>query len=69
MEHGDDDPPGLLAAEIVSGKERDQCGDNDRRDPIEEALPIRVPLIHESLPLSAVAPRGLADRASTRRTK
>jgi hypothetical protein len=51
MEHGDDDPSGLLTAEIVSGKERDQCGDKDCRDPIQEASPIRVPLIHESFPL------------------
>ena len=69
MEHGDDDSSGLLTAEIVSGKERDQCGDKDRRDPIQEASPIRVPLIHESFPLGAVAPRGLADRASSRCTK
>jgi hypothetical protein len=66
MEHGNDDPSGLLAAEIVSGKERDQCGDKDRRDPIEEASPIRIPLIHESLSFRHC---GLADRASSRRTK
>lgn len=34
MEQRDDDPGGLLAAEIVRGKERDQYGDEDRRDPI-----------------------------------
>ena len=39
MEHGDDDTGGFLTAEIVSGKERDDYGDEERRDPIEEAPP------------------------------
>jgi hypothetical protein len=69
MEQWDDDPGGFLTAEIVRGKERDQYGDKDRRDPIEEASPFRMPLIHESFPLGAVTPRGLADRASTRHAK
>jgi hypothetical protein len=30
VEHGDDDPTCLLTAEIVRGKERNQCGDKDR---------------------------------------
>ncbi len=62
MEQGDDHPGGLLTAEIVRGKEPDQYGDEDRRDPIEEALPFRMPLIHESFPLGAVTSRRLADR-------
>jgi hypothetical protein len=54
MEYGHDDPSGLLAAEIMSGKQRDQCADKDRRDPISEALPIKMPLIQEFLLSRAV---------------
>ncbi len=43
MKQGDDDPCGLLTAEIVRGKERDQYGDENRRDPIEEAWPFKKP--------------------------
>jgi hypothetical protein len=46
MEQGDDDPGGFLTAEIVSGKQRDNYGDDDRRDPIEEAPPLRDLLVH-----------------------
>jgi len=66
MEQGDDDPGGFLPAEIVCGKERDQYGDEERRDPIEL---FRMLLIYESFPLGVVARHGLADRASTRPTK
>jgi hypothetical protein len=64
MEQGHDDPGGFLTAEIVRRKEGDQYGDEDRRDPIEEASPFGMPLIHESFPSGTVIPRGLADRAS-----
>src|SRR5579864_5794932 len=50
-EHGDDDPTCLLVAEIVRGEERNQYGDEDRRDPIEQMSPLRIPLIRESFPL------------------
>jgi hypothetical protein len=65
MEQGDDDPSGLLATEIVSGKEIDQYGDKDRRDPIEEASPIRVPLIHKSSPLGRCGSTRTSRSAST----
>src|SRR5713101_3414432 len=57
MEQGDDDAGGFLTAEIVRGKERDQYGDEDRRDPIGEASPFRMPLIHEFLSAHTVTPR------------
>src|ERR1700676_2021097 len=69
MEQGDDDSGRFLTAEIVRGKERDQYGDEDRRNPIEEPPPFRMPLIHESFPLGAVALGELGNRDSTRRTK
>jgi hypothetical protein len=36
----------LLAAEIVGGKQRDHRSDDDRRNPIAEALIVRTRLLH-----------------------
>ena len=54
MEYGNDDSGGFLTTEIVRGKERNQYGDEDRRDPIEQMSPFRIPLIRESFSLGAV---------------
>ena len=50
MEQGHDDSARFLTAEVVRGKERDQYGDEDRRNPIEKPPPFRMPVIHESFP-------------------
>ena len=47
MERGNDGPRGLFTAEIVSGEERDNYGEKDRRHPIEEAPPFRDLVIHK----------------------
>jgi len=46
VQEGDKESGGLLAAEIVGGKQRDHRSDDDRRNPIVEAPIVRTRLIH-----------------------
>jgi hypothetical protein len=61
MEYGDDDPGRFLTTKIVRGKERNQYGDEGRRDPIEQVSPFRIPLVRESFPLGAVTRADVKD--------
>src|SRR5215471_19481961 len=46
VQAGDNESGSLLAAEVVGGKQRNHRSDDDRRNPIAEALIIRTRLIH-----------------------